>query len=659
MKISSRMLTIIYILLDERQVFTSKELSKKLGISVRTIKNDIAIHKEYLPKYGIDIKSKKGSGYYIEIINKDLYEEFFNQILYKYSNEQEIPNDFEERLQYIIRRLISTEKSINLEDLADELFLVKRSLGKEIKSARKILKEYNLKVENRSNYGIMVKGSEFSKRLCQVDYYMYYYHKARPNFQAKDFQRLFDVPIEIRLGTRQMFLEEIRKTHIVIKDFYSQKFPVFLLLAYRRYMDGNGIRIDENEINYYKKFKEFTLVDSLTNRTNTYFDQCLPVEEKIFLTIIFLAFRDIYPNEDYKYFGVFYKEAERYGDMILASLYRNYNIKFFMEETIKKDLMRALIPLSIRIKYNIIEKGNWGKHIRFRDAIINPLAVELSYLASRTIYQETKLQICEDDIYQLAFVFINAVNRQPLNYKKRNILAFGVSGYDSVQLAIERIQQRYGQFIDTIDVKERYQIEKLDDMNDYDFLLIANRMSNNYCNDLPKLYIDEIIEKDNFDGLYNDLVLSGVVVDNLLPKVEEKGIFRNMDLSNKEDVYKFLAYKNTDLFENSRKLVEYFNEREEIVTFEGKEEVVILFNLGNLANKDKIEILSLEKPILWDKNMIRYVVYFQLEYCLDSKVLRSLEVIAKTLFSSGDYVEKIINSQDSNIFNKILRMKNK
>ena len=65
----SRQLTILRILNEKKDWITGKALSEKLGVSDRTIRNDISIINYDIEPYSANIISERGKGYKLSLIH--------------------------------------------------------------------------------------------------------------------------------------------------------------------------------------------------------------------------------------------------------------------------------------------------------------------------------------------------------------------------------------------------------------------------------------------------------------------------------------------------------------------------------------------------------------------------------------------------------------
>ena len=127
---STRQKKIIKILKEKSDWITGKELSMMLGVSDRTIRNDI----DWLVKtYKGIIESSVRYGYRI---NLEVLAESDIEI------KEEIPQSSEERCKYIIKKLLFEKDSLNIFDLQYDIYVSEFTLKNDFKRLTKMLERF-------------------------------------------------------------------------------------------------------------------------------------------------------------------------------------------------------------------------------------------------------------------------------------------------------------------------------------------------------------------------------------------------------------------------------------------------------------------------------------------------------------------------------------
>lgn len=163
--LNERLKGIIRILKDTQDYITSKQLAWiKWIFSVRTIKSTLKGLKMELTAYGAVLEIKRGVGYRLHILNEEAFLPIKNRI--QSESPRQFPHTQKERSIYIIRKLLSLDYPIKLDDLADELYVSRNTISLDIKEVKRLLHNYHLIIVQSNNNGIIVEGSEIQKRIC-------------------------------------------------------------------------------------------------------------------------------------------------------------------------------------------------------------------------------------------------------------------------------------------------------------------------------------------------------------------------------------------------------------------------------------------------------------------------------------------------------------
>lgn len=154
-------------LLSQKNDFTSDQIGKILSVSERTIRNRIKQLNEEMINHGGVIVSRRGQGYHLDVINKDIFDSW---LLSLHNETEKIPNSPEERTNYIINYLLDQKDYVLIDDLCDLLYVARNTLSADLKRVEQIIFTYNLTIERKPNHGIKITGNEVDKRLCIIDY---------------------------------------------------------------------------------------------------------------------------------------------------------------------------------------------------------------------------------------------------------------------------------------------------------------------------------------------------------------------------------------------------------------------------------------------------------------------------------------------------------
>jgi len=118
-KVHQRLISILEEFLEEKSMLNRAFLAGRLHVSTKTIQKDIKLLNDILEENGAKIESQRGTGYELEIIQKKKFEDFCVSLFQKQT--EKIPTSYEERIAYILQRVLMTEGYVKLSELAEEI----------------------------------------------------------------------------------------------------------------------------------------------------------------------------------------------------------------------------------------------------------------------------------------------------------------------------------------------------------------------------------------------------------------------------------------------------------------------------------------------------------------------------------------------------------
>uniref|UniRef100_UPI002587FE35 BglG family transcription antiterminator n=1 Tax=uncultured Streptococcus sp. TaxID=83427 RepID=UPI002587FE35 len=237
-----------YLTKDKEQFVTSKELAAHMGCSDRTIRTYYKTLVEKLDNHsGLDLISKQGYGYKLDILDDDAYADFLeeNHINDHHFNYQSV-TDINDRYNFLLNKLLFEQNEIYFDDLADELFVSRSTLSSDFKKIREKFKPYHLKIESKANKGVYVMGQERDKRRFIMDYFidsgfintMHSYVDNELLNQRISFEELTII-----------VLDECREGGLKLSDFVIQNLVIHIALAIRRITEGFRIsKVSDDEV---------------------------------------------------------------------------------------------------------------------------------------------------------------------------------------------------------------------------------------------------------------------------------------------------------------------------------------------------------------------------------------------------------------------------
>src|SRR5699024_4799891 len=126
-----------------------------------------------------------------------------------------IPKSPEERITYLIKRLLLIDDYIKLDDLADEMYVSKSTIQNDLIPVRNILSAYDIHLESRPNYGMKVRGEELQLRFCIAEHIFDRNEEKCNPILDTDLTSLSRTDLETIL---EIIMGQIKENHLTLSD---------------------------------------------------------------------------------------------------------------------------------------------------------------------------------------------------------------------------------------------------------------------------------------------------------------------------------------------------------------------------------------------------------------------------------------------------------
>lgn len=167
--LKARLFEILSLLLKIRRYVTLQELADKLGVSKRTIQHDVERVELWLKECGLEnsatLLRKQGLGICLEL--KGNAENELEALLSSQSTRGQSFDNYERRLE-VAKFLLSSHDDLTLQFLADQFYVSKGVINKDLTWVSSWLKQYGLGITRRQNCGVKICGSEQKRRTAMA-----------------------------------------------------------------------------------------------------------------------------------------------------------------------------------------------------------------------------------------------------------------------------------------------------------------------------------------------------------------------------------------------------------------------------------------------------------------------------------------------------------
>ncbi|MEI0698835.1 PRD domain-containing protein [Brachyspira intermedia] len=559
-------------LLSADSYITAEALSKQLNVSEKTIRTKVKEINYELQKFNIKIESKPRYGYKLICDNYDNFKSI-DLIL-------NINNDMDYRIRIIFKYLIELDSEyIKSDDICDSLDISKTTLTNILKIMEYNLKYHNLKLERRPNYGIKLIGNEFDIRNFIICNYL------------NDF--LYENNMNEKLIG--IIINFLNKYEIKFSEINLENFIQYINVSINRIKNNKFICDCENDI-IKDIAEEIRLSKELINHIQNEIDIDFNDTEILFIAI-HMASKNLFSiNENYN--SVIQDKFSDIIDKMLDMVYKNLKIDLRNNFNLILLLNQHMIPLDIRIRYNIFQKNPMLNDIKNNYSLSFLLASESAAIL-KDYYNK---DISEDEIGYLALLFQIGLEETVESINKMNILIVCGSGKTTSNLLVTKYRKEFNDYIENIYAAD------LIGLKDFDFSKIDYVFSTVPINlklPVPIVYISNFLKSDDIINVKN--TFESLNRNIILDYYKEEMFTTDIKGETKEEIIKNICedikkYKNIP--DNFYELV---MKREQLAETDIGNLVAIPHPIEVVTKDTFVYVAVLDKPILWQKNNVQVV----------------------------------------------------
>lgn len=600
----------IFRILKDGKYHTSLELADILNISDRTCRKYIKILSEILIKKNVEIESKPRFGYLLKDNNISENELFHNEV-------KKIPNSANDRLIYLINRLISEDKYIKLFDVSEEIYTSSKTLSQDLKKVSELLENYNLFLERKPYYGIRLQGNEIDIRNFHIDIL----EKRLNENDIEDEIKLKIVEIAENISVN------FRGKNIKISDISLQNLAISFYVTLNR-IDKNYLIEDiiENEDELFKVKKGE--IKACINDLKNIFDLKKDMSERDvdYLTIRFMT-TETMTYSSIKNLDV--KDIQKLIEDIFFYINVTFKIDLSNDEMLYKNLYTHLIALVIRLRFGIKTQNPLIDDIKKNI----PFEYNLSQYVCSRIGEKYSKELSEDEVGYIAVILHMAKEINKRN-RKKNILLICPSGRGISKFLTYTFKNSFSEYLNEINACGLSDLKYINlDEIDIVFSLVDDKLNINK----PVYKIKYFLNSDDLENIKKILDDNKEYVNSIFAK---ELFFHFEEEINKKDLISFVSNKFKKYIKFNDDLESLIIEREKLGMTEISEDVAIPHPIHVIPSVNKIAVCLLDKSIKWINNEVKIVLFMLINnsngenekiYKLLTKVVNDKKIIDKIL----------------------------
>lgn len=471
---------LMHLIEHKDEYLTSQDLASELSLSDRTVRNYIQQLKELVAENGAEIVAKQGYGYQLKITHKLTFDLFLSQqevgLGYK---KQPVIVDVIDRQNYLLNQLLLEEAVLNIDDLAEELYISRSSLSKDMQEIKEKLKPYSLSIVSKSGKGLWVAGEERDKRHFIMDTF---FGKNYHNFLQKylgNSQFFKDVSFE---ELTIIILDETREAKLKISDFIIQNLVLHLSLAIKRLQEGFEIK-DLGIASDISSRLEYQVAQQIVRRIEVVTAISFPEEEISYLALHLMA------KSNHKETDVNQELAKELA-AVITYLSHEIGLPLTDDYQLRNGLLDHLAPMLVRLERGITLENPLTAEIKQE----HPQAFEFTkkYFSAMPLLKDYQVN---DDEWAYLALHVMAALEKIKDASKVHALIICATGYGSAQLLKNRVINEFGKHITVTNVQGYYEIND-DSLQGIDLIISSVDLSAMVFK-VPALHVSVFLNDDD------------------------------------------------------------------------------------------------------------------------------------------------------------------
>lgn len=620
---NTRNYTILKYLKEVGEYVTSEQLSAICHVSTKTILKDIQSLNEDMKVTDnyIDVKPSYG----LKLVINDI--DAFSDFSASYRPFQDyFVFSVNEREDWVQKYLIEEDKWIKSEYICEMLFISPSVLSQCLKTIRKSLAQYDLKLVQKPHYGMKVEGREFNKRLCLSAIYMTYIDQ-REDFPGKQFN---EEELEVINTITSVLDHVLTRFEISMSEVSVQNFIIDIFVLLKRVKQGTLLKATEKMVIDISRWTESIVAVEIAKEIKRQLDIELGDQEIVSLSI-HLASKRIIRHYDESIHRIIQNfDVMQIVDNMLNNIAEQWHIDFTQDRELCSMLTLHLIPLEVRSRYNVVLQNPLTIKIKQQ----NILAYQLAVSACNQLVDYHGNNLSDEEISYIALHIELALLRKQIKEKK-NVLIMSGGGRGTSSILAYQIKELYNKYINEIKMVDYIGIKKYD-FSHVDLLITSAPIKE----ELPISIIEVnyyLTEQDK-EKIKN--YLDDQEIFHMSLHLEENLILRNINISKKEDVIAYMIQHTI----KQEDLIEKMIENDYIGNYELENMVTVLSCQANIP-ESKVIMAILEKPILWNKRKVQLIIMPIIGAHMNLQVLDLFKELS-LLVQNALYIKKIIKKQN-------------
>lgn len=559
-------------------------LCEVLNVSKRTIMNDLKLLEQDGLQHGFCIHVKRGSGYFLEIIDNEKFQAYCGR-------EETFAFNARQRVDMILNILLLTHDFITQEYLANVLQVSKSIIKADLQKVEEELLQHHILIERKAHYGIRI----ITQSLHRKEYLQKRYEEQDP-YIVKVIE---DVAGEQFRDVEKLLIEELKERSLSTNYNELKKIDAFLKIT---------IYAHQHKLYEEKPFMEsksiyFEMAKRLSQKVETIYHLRL-WESEIHDLGVYIKTKT--KNEERN--DLYSEDLKSLISTFLSKADQDYQTNFNQDEQFKNSLLAHVSLLVDRLHQSI----SFSNPLKDEISVKYPVFFNMAIQFTTQLEQLYHVQVTQDEIGFIATHFAAHMEkeiRDKLSTFNR-IAILCSSGGGSAFLIKLKIESLFsGASIQTFSLLEQSEVKRFQP----DVIFTITDLEETY--DVPIIKIKELLDDQDILRIKNmfGLAQSDMVMD-VANRLFAKEIFHIIEKSMEYET--LLQQMGTQLEQLGYAEVgykDYVIQREQFLTTIYTNGVAIPHPMNMCAIKDCISVAILKQGAKKENKNARIVFLINLQ----------------------------------------------
>ena len=500
-------------------------------------------------------------------------------------------------------------------------------------------------MEAWQNKGLIVIGEEKNKRLAITDLIGVYYNFYLLKEVDPDYWRWIACENDEASKIRHLIYDVLQSCHIRIKDINVQRITAYLIVMRHRCAAWYPLYLTDEEKSEMQEWPEIQYVQLLFDQLiieNP--DFCVDEDERGIVAQLFRVSQEIPEASGFLSSPDLCKRGNQVIQAIEESLV-NPRIRMLVTTgTLREALKNLICKALFRKQWNLPENGHFINQITDIAVLNSPICYYAACKLAVLVQEEINYSFSVEEITKLVQIIYHECEQIEIPHRQLKMLTHCENGMDMAALMIERWKRLFGEFIESNQAVELYEVRELARKN-YDCILLLT-LDFAYKETIPPFFTAFIPNKDDISQFINDYILPCYELESYLPDQEKISFHEHSAFKSETQFIHQLANKVCPQT-GQGKLLEKQLKQDFLSSFLVlNEEVIILLGDQEIVKKEIFQIHRFKHAIRWKGRTVKTICFAVLD--LDNPVrIKVLEILCRKL-SAG----RILSRYESK--NKVL-----